>query len=99
MENLKKGAGKPLHESWVNRCEKLLEGFEPNFTFNPIDPLPREEFEERLRRIRREATVGNYDALVLHTDIVGWYAHLELIPSLRMRLDPGRSLNHPDGPG
>ena len=73
MENLKKGAGKPLHESRVNRCEKLLEGFEPNFTFNPIDPLPREEFEERLRRIRREATVGNYDALVLHTDIVGWY--------------------------
>ena len=23
-----------------NRCEKLLEGFEPSFEFTPVDPLP-----------------------------------------------------------
>ncbi len=53
--------------------EKLLDGFEPNFKFTPIDPLPASEFEDRVRRIRREATLGGYDAILIHTDIIGWY--------------------------
>jgi Xaa-Pro aminopeptidase len=56
-----------------NRCEKLLDGFEPSFEFTPVDPLPEAEFADRLRRIRREAAVAGCDALVLHTDIIGWY--------------------------
>lgn len=56
-----------------NRTEKLLEGFEPSFEFVPVDPLPQSEFVERLLRIRRAATVGEYDALVVHADDVGWY--------------------------
>jgi len=59
--------------AFSNRCEKLLEGFEPNFEFTPVDPLPEEEFAERLRRIRREAVAGEYDAIVIHTDGIGWY--------------------------
>lgn len=62
----------PVH-AFSNRCEKLLEGFEPDFEFTPVNPLPEAEFAERLRQIRREAAVGGYDALVLHTDIIGWY--------------------------
>jgi Xaa-Pro aminopeptidase len=61
------------HKALSDRFERLLEGFEPNFEFVPIDPLPESEFAERLRRIRREAAFGGCDALVLHTDIIGWY--------------------------
>lgn len=53
--------------------EKLLEGFEPNFDFKPVPPLPKEEFDERVRRIRKEAAEEEYDALILHTDAIGWY--------------------------
>ena len=53
--------------------ERLLEDFEPDFAFEPVDPLPASEFAERDRRIRREAALAGCDALVLHTDIVGWY--------------------------
>jgi Xaa-Pro aminopeptidase len=59
--------------AFSNRCEKLLEGFEPNFTFTPVDPLPEEEFAERLRRIRRAAVVGEYDCLLVQASDVGWY--------------------------
>ncbi len=66
-----------VHETkaykFSNRCEKLLEGFEPSFEFKPIDPLPESEFAERLRRIRREATRGEYDALILHSEGIGWF--------------------------
>jgi len=58
---------------WTTRCERLLEGFEPSFEFKPVDPLPESEYGERLRRLRREAVVGGYDAILLHTDIIGWY--------------------------
>ena len=46
---------------------------------SPISTSPRrcrfrvEEFEERLRRIRREAVVAGHDALIVHTDMVGWF--------------------------
>ncbi|MDF3153884.1 Xaa-Pro peptidase family protein [Mesorhizobium sp. XAP10] len=61
------------HYAFSNRTEKLLEGFEPSFDFIPVDPLPEAEFVDRLRRIRRAAVVGEYDALIVHTDDVGWY--------------------------
>ncbi|MCJ7767850.1 aminopeptidase P family protein, partial [Candidatus Bathyarchaeota archaeon] len=53
--------------------EKLLEGFEPNFEFKPVPPLPKEEFEERVRRIRREATEEELDALLILADRVVRY--------------------------
>jgi Xaa-Pro aminopeptidase len=56
-----------------HHSENLLSDFRPNFEFIPVDPLPESEFEERLRRIRREAVVGDYDALIVHTDGVGWF--------------------------
>lgn len=53
--------------------EALLADFEPDFDFVPAPPLPEAEFAERLRRIRREAVVAGHDALVIHTDMVGWF--------------------------
>ena len=53
--------------------EKLLEGFEPDFEFKPVPPLPKEEFEERARKLRRGAVENECDALILHTDNIGWY--------------------------
>ena len=32
-----------------------------------------DEFAERVRRIRREAVVAGHDALIVHTDMVGWF--------------------------
>lgn len=55
------------------RIEALLADFEPDFDFVAPLPLPVEEFEERLRRIRREAVVAGHDAIVVHTDMVGWF--------------------------
>lgn len=55
------------------RMEALLADFEPDFDFSPSPPLPETEYVERLRRIRREAVVAGHDALVLHTDMVGWF--------------------------
>jgi len=55
------------------RIESLLAGFEPDFEFSPPLPLPDDEFAERVRRIRREAVLAEHDALVIHTDMVGWF--------------------------
>jgi len=55
------------------RLEQLLDGFEPDFTFQPVDPLPEAEFADRLRRIRREATVAGHDVMLVHADGIGWY--------------------------
>lgn len=55
------------------RFEQLLDGFEPSFEFQPVDPLPESEFVDRLRRIRREATVAGHDLLLVHADTIGWY--------------------------
>ena len=57
----------------ARRVEALLTDFEPDFDFTPPLPLPVKEFEERLRRIRREAVLAGHDALVVHTDMVGWF--------------------------
>ncbi len=57
----------------VRRMESLLSDFEPDFAFVPPPPLPEAEFQERLRRIRREAVVAGHDALVVHTGMVGWF--------------------------
>ena len=55
------------------RVEALLQDFEPDFDFQPPPPLPASEFEDRVRRIRREATLAGHDALVVYTDSVGWF--------------------------
>ncbi|MBM3605721.1 MAG: aminopeptidase P family protein [Alphaproteobacteria bacterium] len=53
--------------------EALLSGFAPSFDFEPLPPLPEEEFTDRLRQIRREATVAGHDVLLIHTDGIGSY--------------------------
>lgn len=52
--------------------ERLLDGFEPDFEFLPIAPLPASEFESRLRRILREAVIGEYDALIINCEMAGY---------------------------
>ncbi|WEX09137.1 Xaa-Pro peptidase family protein [Chelativorans sp. AA-79] len=53
--------------------EALLDGFRPSFEFEPVNPLPEDEFTERLRRIRREATVAGHDLILVHADSIGSY--------------------------
>ena len=53
--------------------EALLADFEPDFEFVAPPPLPQAEFEERLRRIRRDAVVAGHDVLIVHTDMIGWF--------------------------
>lgn len=60
-------------QAYVAGSEALLNGFKPSFEFQPVDPLPEEEFAERLRRIRREATVAGHDVVLAHTDSIGSY--------------------------
>lgn len=56
-----------------NRMEALLADFEPSFEFTPPPLLPAEEFAERLRRVRRAAMEAGHDALIVHTDMIGWF--------------------------
>lgn len=56
-----------------HRMESLLADFEPDFEFVPPPLLPDEEYAERLRRIRRAAVEAGHDALVVHTDMIGWF--------------------------
>lgn len=53
--------------------EALLDGFRPSFDFHAVDPLPEEEFAERLRHIRREATMAGHDVILVHADSIGSY--------------------------
>ncbi|MGK6311484.1 M24 family metallopeptidase [Neorhizobium sp. DT-125] len=55
------------------RFERLLDGFTPNFEFEPVGPLPESEFADRLRRIRREAVVAGHDVVLVHADSIGSY--------------------------
>ena len=55
------------------RIGSLLAGFEPDFDFSAPLPLPLEEFEERLRKIRRQAVEAGHDAIVVHAGSVGWF--------------------------
>jgi Xaa-Pro aminopeptidase len=57
----------------IPHSETLLDGFRPSFEFEPINPLPEEEFAERLRRIRREATIAGHDLILVHADSIGSY--------------------------
>ena len=57
----------------MRSIEKLLEGFEPDFEFQAVSPLPKEEFEARARKIRREAIENECDALIMHASSIGWY--------------------------
>ncbi|QJS26373.1 aminopeptidase P family protein [Rhizobium ruizarguesonis] len=51
----------------------LLADFHPDFDFSAPLPLPVEEFEDRLRRIRRQAVEAGHDALIVHAGSVGWF--------------------------
>ncbi|CAN7203338.1 Xaa-Pro peptidase family protein [Rhizobium leguminosarum] len=51
----------------------LLADFQPDFDFSTPLPLPVEEFEDRLRRIRRQAVEAGHDALIVHAGSVGWF--------------------------
>lgn len=63
-----------MHSPGARRgIENLLADFEPDFDFVAPPPLPQAEYEDRLRRIRREAVVAGHDALIVHTDMVGWF--------------------------
>lgn len=55
------------------RVGSLLADFQPDFDFEAPLPLPVEEFEDRLRRIRRQAVEAGHDALIVHTGGVGWF--------------------------
>ena len=55
------------------KMESLLDGFRPDFEFQPVDPLPESEFADRLRRIRREAVVAGHDLILVHADSIGSY--------------------------
>lgn len=60
-------------QSFKIASESLLAGFTPSFEFDPVDPLPEEEFVDRLRRIRRDATVAGHDVILVHSDGIGAY--------------------------
>ena len=49
-------------------CEKLLEGFEPNFEFVPPMAIPEEEFQARVEHIRREANVAERDVVIVNAN-------------------------------
>lgn len=53
--------------------ERLLDGFKPSFDFEPVNPLPEDEFVERLRHIRRQATMAGHDLILVHSDSIGSY--------------------------
>lgn len=53
--------------------ETLLDGFRPDFEFEPRPPLPEEEFVERLRIIRQEASAAGHDLILVHADSIGSY--------------------------
>ena len=48
--------------------ERLLDGFEPDFAFEPAPPIPHGEFDQRLERLRREAMVAEHNAIVVHAN-------------------------------
>lgn len=60
-------------EAKGRQMESLLTDFEPDFEFVAPPLLPKSEFEERLRRIRRSAVEAGHDAVIVHTDMIGWF--------------------------
>ncbi|WP_421505951.1 M24 family metallopeptidase [Erwinia rhapontici] len=55
------------------RIGALLADFQPDFEFSAPLPLPLEEFEERLRKVRRQAVEAGHDAIIVHAGSVGWF--------------------------
>ena len=53
--------------------ESLLADFAPDFDFVPAPPIPVAEYAERMRRVKREGVSAGLDALIAHTDTVGWF--------------------------
>ena len=53
--------------SFMN-CEKLLEGFQPDFEFVPPMAIPEEELLSRVARIRREAVVAEHDVTLVNAN-------------------------------
>ena len=51
----------------------MLADFEPSFDFVGAPQLPESEYADRIRRIRRDATVAGHDAVLVHSSLVGWY--------------------------
>ena len=62
-----------LNGTSFRRMESLLSDFEPSFAFEGAPQLSESEYAERLRRIRRDATVAGHDAVLVHSSLVGWY--------------------------
>ena len=56
------------------RFEKLLDGFEPDFDFEPAPPIPELEFAGRIETIRRAATVAGHDVTIIHANGAGYSA-------------------------
>jgi Xaa-Pro aminopeptidase len=52
----------------VTRFEKLLDGFEPDFDFEPAPQIPEEEFALRVEHLRRAAMIAGHDVLLIHAD-------------------------------
>ena len=48
--------------------ERLLDGFEPDFDFEPAPRIPESEFAERVEKLRRAAMVAGHDATIIHAD-------------------------------
>lgn len=49
-------------------CEKLLEGFEPDFEFIPPKAIPETEFYSRIEKIRRAAVVAEHDVTLINAN-------------------------------
>ena len=50
-------------------CEKLLEGFEPDFEFIPPKAIPETEFYSRIEKIRRAAVVAEHDVTLINANL------------------------------
>lgn len=57
----------------MRSTEQLLNGFEPDFEFEGAPQLQESEYADRIRRLRRDATVAGYDAVLVHAGGAGWY--------------------------
>ncbi|MDQ4214309.1 Xaa-Pro peptidase family protein [Microbacterium capsulatum] len=57
----------------IERFEDLLRGFEPSFEFEPIGQVPESDYEDRIRRIRRDAVVAGHEVILINASMVGWY--------------------------
>ena len=88
-----------LTASRARPIESLLADFAPDFDFVPAPPIPVAEYAERMRRMKREGVSAGLDALIVHTDTVGWFHASQRLSALSLRLDARGRPHHPDGRG